>query len=116
MSSGRAIAVVQRHIDAVAVGTDPAAVARDYAAEAVLVRPGTRLVGRPAIAAYFRQVPARLGDGRVTFGTPVREGDQIAFDWRIVGGPADGTSGTDRCTVIGDVITEQMVTLHDADF
>lgn len=116
MTDRVARAVVRRHLDAVAAGIDPAAMARDYAEDAILVRPGARVVGRAAITDYFAGVPARLERGRVVFGALVVDGGDVVFSWRIVGGPADGTSGTDRCTVAGDAITAQVVTLNDHDF
>lgn len=111
-----ALAVVQRHLDAVAAGTDPGAMARDYAQDAVLIRPGARLVGQSAIADYFADVPTRLGGGRVELEPPAHDRGDVVFRWRIVGGPGDGASGTDRCTVVGDAITVQVVTLDAADF
>lgn len=110
-----AVQVVRRHIDAVRSGL-PEAMARDYASDAVIQRPDATIAGREAIAAYFAEVPARLAGGRVAFGDVTASGAEVAFTWRIVGGPADGTSGTDRCRVAGGLITHQVVALDTHDF
>lgn len=108
-------AVVDRHLDAVRSG-DPAAMAADYADDAVLERPDGTHRGRAAIAAYFRDVPQRLGQGRVVFDRTEVDGDVAVFWWRIVGGPADGVAGHDTCTVRGDRIVTQHVVLDRDDF
>lgn len=90
--------------------------ARDYAADAVLERGGGRHRGRAAIAAYFAGVPARLGEGLVEFGSVRASAGSASFGWRIVGGPADGTTGIDTCTVSGDRIIKQVVALDGQDF
>jgi uncharacterized protein (TIGR02246 family) len=115
VTGAEAAAVVARHLDAVR-GGDPAAMAADYAADAVIVRAGARITGRDAILAYFSGLPARLAGGRVEFGPLRRDGDRVAFSWRITGGPGDGTSGTDTCRVRGGEIVEQVVALDSEDF
>ncbi len=106
--------MVADHLGAVATG-DPEAMAADYAADAVLVRDVT-YEGRDAIAGYFATVPDRLGEGQVEFAEPRLDGDQVAVAWRLVGGPGDGTSGTDRFEVTNGLITRQTVTLNTPDF
>lgn len=107
--------VVRRHIDAVEAG-DPAAMAADYAEDAVLVRGDRTHEGRAAIQAYFAGVPTRLAGGRVVCGPPVRVDTHIRFDWHIIGGPAEGSAGTDRCTVTDGLISHQVVSLQKNDF
>jgi uncharacterized protein (TIGR02246 family) len=108
-------AVVRRHLDAVASG-DPEAMAADYAPEALLERAGDRYEGREAIRRYFATVPDRLGGGRVEFERVRIDGSQVRFSWRIQGGPADGTAGTDTCTVVDGWIVHQTVRLESEDF
>ena len=108
------LTVVQDHLAAVHTG-DPEAMAADYADDAVLVRDVTYR-GREAITGYFTTVPDRLGDGRVEFAEPRLEGDVVAVAWRLVGGPGDGASGTDRFEVADDMIFRQTVTLDGGDF
>lgn len=108
------LTTVKDHLDAVHTG-DPEAMAADYAADAVLVR-DVAYQGRDAIAAYFTTVPQRLGDGRVEFAEPRLEGTVVAVAWTLVGGPGDGTSGTDRFEVADGMIVRQTVTLDGGDF
>ena len=89
--------------------------AADYATDAVLVREVT-YQGKEAIADYFSTVPQRLGNGRVEFAEPQMEGALVAVDWQLVGGPGDGTSGTDRFEVVEGMIVRQTVTLDGGDF
>lgn len=113
MPSG-AVHVIQRHLDAVR-GGDPYSMAADYAPDAVLERAGTRWIGREQVASYFLTVPARLAGGRVQFTgfDPVA----LTVRWQIVGGPGDGTSGTDTYEVRDGQITRQTVQLSGgADF
>ncbi len=108
------LTAVKDHLDAVHSG-GPAAMAADYAADAVLVRDVT-YHGRDAIAGYFATVPERLGEGRVEFAEPQMEGALVAVAWTLRGGPGDGTSGTDRFEVADGMIVRQTVTLDGGDF
>lgn len=110
-----AASVVERHLAAVASG-DPDSMAVDYADDAVLVRGGEVHRGRDAITMYFRTVPGRLGGGHVEFDGTTICGDTVVFWWRIVGGPSDGVSGHDTCTVRDDRIVSQQVHLDTDDF
>ena len=101
------------HLDAVRSG-DPIAMARDYAVDAMLKRPGTRYRGRDEIAAYFLTVGQRLAGGKVKFVNVDTERMQVA--WRIVGGPADGSCGTDHYTIREGHIVQQSVELGQRDF
>lgn len=108
------VTTVKDHLDAVHTG-DPEAMAADYATDAVLVREAI-YQGKDAIADYFTTVPERLGDGRVEFAEPRLEGALVAVAWTLVGGPGDGTSGTDRFEVVDGMIIRQTVTLDGGDF
>ncbi|MCY3635191.1 MAG: nuclear transport factor 2 family protein [bacterium] len=108
------LTTVQDHLEAVHTG-DPKAMAADYAADAVLERE-TTYQGKDAISDYFTTVPERLGDGLVEFGEPRLEGALVAVAWTLVGGPGDGTSGTDRFEVADGMIVRQTVTLDGGDF
>ena len=44
------------------------------------------------------------------------EGALVAVAWSLVGGPGDGTSGTDRFEVTDGLIVRQTVTLDGSDF
>ena len=108
--------VVEDHLAAV-LGGDPAAMAADYAAGALLVRHDASYDGAAAITEYFTSVPGRLGGGEVVFGERRNAGDgSISVRWRIEGGPGHGTSGCDTFTVAGGLIVHQIVALDDADF
>ncbi len=108
--------VVEDHLAAV-LGGDPAAMAADYAPDAVLVRHDASYDGAAVIAEYFTSVPARLGGGEVRFGERRVESDgSVSVRWRIAGGPGDGTSGRDTFTVAGGFIVHQTVALDEADF
>lgn len=114
--SSDAPAVLRAHMDAVRSG-DPDAMAADYADEAIIERPGQLIEGRPAIATYFRGVPARLAGGHVHFeSVDVHGPDRVTFHWRIEGGPADGTSGSDLVFLGDGLITFQRVHLNALDF
>ena len=102
------------HLDAVHTG-DPEAMAADYTADAVLVR-DVVYMGRDAIAGYFATVPDRLGVGRVEFAEPRLEDGLVTVTWKLVGGPGDGASGTDRFEVADGMIARQTVTLDGGDF
>lgn len=108
------LTTVLDHLDAVHTG-DAEAMAADYADNAVLMRE-TAYQGRDAIADYFVTVPERLGDGRVEFADPRTEDGLVAVAWKLVGGPGDGASGTDRFEVADGMIVRQTVTLDDGDF
>ena len=108
-------AVVQRHLDAVRAG-DAEAMAADYAEDAVLVRGADRYEGRAAIRDYFAGVPARMAGAEIRTEPLVADGDTVRIIWRLAGGPGDGTSGTDTCTVRDGFIVEQHVQLDAADF
>lgn len=109
-------AAVEDHLGAVLTG-DPAAMAADYAPDAVLVRHDASYEGAAVIAEYFTSVPERLGGGEVRFGERRGEGEgRVSVRWRIAGGPGDGTSGRDTFTVAGGFIVHQTVALDDADF
>lgn len=109
--------IVRRHLDAVRRG-DPIAMAADYALDATLVRGGESHSGWAAIADYFDGVPARLGDGRVRFGVPTREGrTTIVVPWSITAASGDVVaSGRDTIETAEGFITEQVVALDGADF
>ncbi|MCE2531503.1 MAG: nuclear transport factor 2 family protein [Acidimicrobiia bacterium] len=108
--------VVEDHLDSIGTG-DPAAMAADYAADAVLVRGEASYVGAAVIGEYFESVPRRLAGGEVSFGERTDHGDgRISVRWRIGGGPADGTSGCDTFTVTSGAISHQSVALDHADF
>lgn len=109
-------AVVEDHLAAVGSG-DPAAMAADYAPDAVLVRHDGAYEGAAAIVDYFASVPDRLGGGKVRFGERRDEGEsRISVRWLIAGGPGDGTSGRDTFSVADGFIVHQTVALDDADF
>ena len=108
------LTVVRDHLAAVHTG-DPEAMAADYADDAVLAR-DVAYQGREAITGYFATVPERLGDGRVAFAEPLLEGGMVAVAWTLLGGPGDGTSGTDRFEVADGMIVRQTVTLDGGDF
>ena len=108
--------VVRAHVVAVESG-DPAAMAADYTADAVIERPGMTIAGKPAIEEYFRGVPERLGGGIVVFDSVTEDGpDAATFRWRIQGGPGDGSSGADTVRITGGLISHQVVRLDAADF
>lgn len=108
------LTAVKDHLHAVHTG-DPVAMAADYAADAVLVR-DVAYEGREAITGYFATVPQRLGHGQVSFADPRLEDGLVAVSWTLVGGPGDGTSGTDRFEVADGMIVRQTVTLDGGDF
>ena len=97
---------------------DPVAMAADYAADAVLERPGERFEGHAAIEAYFRTVPDRLGGATVVFDGLVVDGDVASFRWHLEGLP-DGTAavaGVDTCVIEDGLIVHQRVRLEADDF
>jgi limonene-1,2-epoxide hydrolase len=109
-------ATVGRHLDAVR-GGDPVAMAADYAAEAVLVRGPESYEGRSAIAAYFRSVPDRLGDGELRFDEPSTGADgRVSVGWALHRPGEPPVRGDDVYEVSGGRIDRQTVTLDDHDF
>lgn len=108
--------VVEDHLAAVLTG-DPAAMAADYAPDAVLVRHDASYEGAAVIADYFTSVPVRLDGGEAQFGERRRESEsRVSVRWSIAGGPGDGISGRDTFTVAGGFIVHQTVALDTADF
>ena len=90
---------------------------RGYTHDAVIERPDQTIVGRDAIAEYFRGVPARLAGARVTFeSVDVHDPEHVTFNWRLVGGPADGTAGADTVVLRSGRIAHQRVRLAAGDF
>ena len=110
------VEVVRRHLDGVASG-QVAAMAADYALDAVLVRPDGERHGWRAIADYFDTVPERLGDGVVVFDGVETEGDTGAnVPWRIERAGQTIAAGTDTYTVVEGRIRRQVVALTSSDF
>jgi predicted SnoaL-like aldol condensation-catalyzing enzyme len=105
--------VARDHLDAVLTG-DPEAMAADYALDAKLTRGDEVHEGRPAILAYFRTVPERLGDSIVVFDDLAAEGNIAIVQWHLSGGAA--ASGTDTLRVADGLIVDQMVHLNTSDF
>jgi len=106
--------VVASHLAAVIDG-DVAAMAADYADDAILERLGDVYRGQSAIADYFASVPQRLGTARVVFDAVDTNGDSVTFSWHLEGA-ASRVSGTDVCRVVGGAIVHQVVHLDVADF
>lgn len=104
--------VARDHLAAVESG-EPALMAADYAPQATLRRGGETYEGRRAIAAYFRTVPARLGDARVVFDRLDVDGDTATFWWHLEGADA---SGRDVVVIRDGAIVSQVVHLDDTDF
>ena len=107
--------VATAHLDAVVRG-DPAAMAADYADDAVLERPGERFVGSAAIEGYFRTVPDRLGGATVAFDGVVVADDEVTFSWHLEGVSGPAVSGTDTCVIQDGLIVHQRVRLDADDF
>lgn len=107
------VEVARRHLDAVLHG-DPTAMAADYAEDAELLRAGESHRGRPAIEAYFRTVPDRLGDAAVVFDELAVDGQTATFRWHLEG--SAHASGTDRLTIRDGLIVQQVVELDTPDF
>ncbi len=113
------LAVVQAHVAAVHSG-DPQLMAADYAPGARITR-GSMLVDPQS---YFPTVVQRLGASRLVVESlalaapdPIgATGRVVTMHWRLEGGQAHGTSGTDTLHVQGDRIVAQQVQLHTADF
>ena len=114
-----ALAVVRAHVAAVQCG-DPQLMAADYAPGARITR-GSTVVDPQS---YFLTVVQRLGASRLVvlslelaIATPVAAaGHVVTMCWRLDGGQAHGTSGTDTLQVQGDRIVGQQVELHTPDF
>jgi ketosteroid isomerase-like protein len=82
--------IIQRHVDAAAKG-DAAAMAADYAEDAVMLQPGQAIQGRAAILAAFTRIFG--GPQRVVI-TPIRiwsAGDVGFISWEASGGQLKGT-------------------------
>ena len=113
------LAVVRAHVAAVHCG-DPLLMAADYAPGARITR-GSTVVDPQS---YFQTVMQRLGASRLVVESlelaaapPVgAAGRVVTMRWRLEGGVAHGTCGTDTLHVLGDRITAQQVQLHTADF
>jgi hypothetical protein len=106
--------VAQDHIAAVLSG-DPAAMAADYAPDAVLERADGVYEGHDAIKAYFNTVPARLGSARVVFDELLVTDNTVTFRWHLDGSDATA-SGTDVCILEDGLIVHQIVRLNAVDF
>ena len=108
--------VVSRHLHAVG-RRDTAAMAADYALDAVLERAGDVHRGWAEIADYFDTVPQRLGDSRLTLGTPVVVGAvEVTVGWVIELPGGSSVSGSDHYVVELGRISRQRVTLLGDDF
>ena len=109
--------VAEDHLEAVRSG-DPAAMAADYASDAVLERAGERYEGRAAIEAYFRTVPDRLGAAVVVFDELHTDGDVATFRWHLegLGDEALPVAGVDTCVIEDGLIIHQRVRLDSTDF
>ena len=113
------LAVVRAHVAAVHCG-DPQLMAADYGQGARITR-GSTVVDPHS---YFLTVVQRLGASRLVVESlelaapdPVGAwGRVVTMRWRLEGGQAHGTSGTDTLHVQGDRIVAQQVQLHTADF
>lgn len=113
------LAVVRAHVAAVHCG-DAQLMAADYAVGARITRGHT--VVEPH--SYFQTVVQRLGASRLVVESMELEvgtdagalGHRVTMRWRLVGGQADGTRGTDTLHVKADRIVAQQVRLHTADF
>lgn len=118
-SAADPLAVVRAHVAAVQCG-DPVLMAADYARGARITR-GTTVVDPQS---YFPTVVQRLGGSRLVVESLELAADPpdgavarvVTMRWRLEGGQAHGTSGTDTLHVQGDRITAQQVQLHTADF
>ena len=113
------LAVVRAHVAAVHCG-DPQLMAADYAPGACITR-GSVVVDPWS---YFPTVVQRLGASRLVVESlelaapdPVGAMKRIVtMRWRLDGGQAHGSCGTDTLHVQGDRIVAQHVQLHTADF
>ncbi len=113
------LAVVRAHVAAVHCG-DPQLMAADYGQGARITR-GSTVVDPHS---YFLTVVQRLGASRLVVESlelaapdPIGAmGRVVTMRWRLDGGQAHGTCGTDTLHVQGDRIVAQQVQLHTADF
>jgi uncharacterized protein (TIGR02246 family) len=99
--------IIQRHIEAGNRG-DPAAMAADYADNAMVLQAGTSVQGRAAIQAMFARLFGSGAQQKVTI-TPVKvwsEGDVGYVSWTANGG---AIKGTDDFLVRGGKILVQAV-------
>jgi hypothetical protein len=112
-----AIDVVARHLAGVRGGS-PAAMAADYALDAVLERGADRYDGWAAIADYFDGAVIRLTGRSVTFDeVTTTGGGTVATRWTVDGGPAgQRRSGRDTFVVEAGRIVHQTVELDGDDF
>ena len=110
------VLTVTRHLACVA-RRDPAAMAADYADDAVLSRGADEYRGRDAIERYFSAVPGRLAGRDLRFEPPVVDGSAIVVRW-VIGDDAagSGATGTDRYIIDGNRIVGQTVELDGDDF
>jgi ketosteroid isomerase-like protein len=106
--------VARDHLAAVESG-DPAAMAVDYAEDAVLERPDATFAGKVAIEQYFTTVPERLGEASVVFDELVVNGPRAVFRWHLEP-TATPVSGRDECRIEHGYIVHQRVTLDRDDF
>jgi uncharacterized protein (TIGR02246 family) len=84
--------IIQRHVDA-GNKSDPAAMAADYADNAVVLQPGQAVEGRTAIQAMFARLFSPSAAQKVTI-TPTRiwsQGDVGFVTWEANGGAIKGT-------------------------
>jgi limonene-1,2-epoxide hydrolase len=111
-----AIAVVQRHLDAVA-RRDPVAMAADYHLTATLTRDSTPLDGWMEIADYFDGVPERLSGSTFAVETlsETRPG-HVVSEWSITQPDGAIIRGSDQFTVEAGRISAQQVQLDSNDF
>lgn len=114
--------IVARHCRAVR-RREVAAMAADYALDAVLVRGETIHRGWAAIADYFDGAVARLSGREVVFG-PITDDDleisdgvrRAAVRWQVVDDDVVVASGRDTFDCDDGFITRQVVELDDGDF
>ena len=110
------VEVVRRHLHGVASGVT-AAMAADYALEAVLTRPDGSRHGWRAIAEYFDTVEQRLEGGIVHFDAVEADGDEGArVSWHIERDGISVASGVDTYVVTTGRIRRQVVQLTTSDF
>jgi ketosteroid isomerase-like protein len=99
--------IIQRHVDA-GNRADAAAMAADYAEDAVMLQPGQAVEGRAAIQAAFARIFSPTAAQKLTI-TPTRiwsQGDVGFVTWEANGG---AIKGTDSFLVRGGKILVQAV-------
>jgi limonene-1,2-epoxide hydrolase len=112
MRSRSAVEVVARHLAAVE-RRDGVAMSADYALDATLTRGERQYRGYREIAGYFAELPARLGERRLTLSAPAPVGSRdVEVRWSI----DDEAVGVDRYVVDSGWIRSQVVTLEGPDF